>query len=222
MIEAKAQRKVIAISALAKFRPNKLRHLRYFYNQSGSNLGALQMYMSPSEKEAGVQGARAEYTELLRPFNRPAPTPFPDEHPDGYRRRVLPILQSVTPGFNDLKVDDYLRGPNFNSRKWSQPVSRLKTNSSEITISHFRRKSTKRGKDAFHQVAKVNEFHSRGGQRVLARRRGSPRKRCSPLCPETGADKPERAESISLASKMALDGRSINDCSHSRSNKRSC
>jgi hypothetical protein len=71
------------------------------------------MYMSPSEKEAGVQNARAEYTELLRPFNRPSPTPFPDEHPDQYRRRVLPILQSVTPGFDDLKVDQYLNGSNF-------------------------------------------------------------------------------------------------------------
>jgi hypothetical protein len=70
--------------------------------------------ISSSDKEAGVQQARAEYTELLRPFNRPAPTPSPEEHPDQYRRRVLPIVQSVAPGFGDLKVDDYLRGPNLN------------------------------------------------------------------------------------------------------------
>src|SRR5262249_667685 len=65
-------------------------------------------------KEKDVQDARAEYQELLGMFSRPAPTPFPDENADQYRRRVLPIVQSVTPGFEDLKIDSYLRGPNFN------------------------------------------------------------------------------------------------------------
>jgi hypothetical protein len=68
---------------------------------------------SYADKEREVQQARAEYQELLVPFNRPAPTPFPDESQDQYRRRVLPIVQSVVPGFETLKIDNYLREPNF-------------------------------------------------------------------------------------------------------------
>jgi hypothetical protein len=71
-------------------------------------------YTTYVDKERGVQEARAEYQERLAPFNRPAPSPFPDENADQYRRRALPILQSVTPGFENLKIDSYLREPNFN------------------------------------------------------------------------------------------------------------
>ena len=71
-------------------------------------------YQSYAEKEKGVQEARAEYHELLAPFNRPAPTPFPDESREQYKLRALPIVQSVVPGFEDLKIDQYLREPNFN------------------------------------------------------------------------------------------------------------
>jgi hypothetical protein len=72
------------------------------------------MSYSYADKEREIQDARAEYQELLAPFNRPAPTPFPDENQEQYRRRVLPIVQSVVPGFETLKIDNYLREPNFN------------------------------------------------------------------------------------------------------------
>jgi hypothetical protein len=69
--------------------------------------------ISHADKEREVQQARAEYQELLAPFNRPAPTAFPDENQDQYRRRVLPVVQAVTPGFEALEIDNYLREPNF-------------------------------------------------------------------------------------------------------------
>jgi hypothetical protein len=71
-------------------------------------------YQSFADKERGVQEARSEYQDLLAPFNRPAPSPFPEENEDQYRRRALPIVQSVAPGFEGLKIDNYLREPNFN------------------------------------------------------------------------------------------------------------
>jgi hypothetical protein len=71
-------------------------------------------YQSYANKERDVQRARAEYHEILEQFNRPAPTPFPDEDPNQYRHRVLPVVQSVVPGFENLKIDEYLREPNFN------------------------------------------------------------------------------------------------------------
>ena len=70
-------------------------------------------YPSCADKEREVQQARAEYQDLLAPFNRPAPTPFPDENQDQYRRRVLPFVQSLVRGFETLKIDNYLREPNF-------------------------------------------------------------------------------------------------------------
>ena len=66
-----------------------------------------------SDEEVAIQRARAEYQDKLAPFNRPAPTPFPDEKANEYRQRVLPVLQSAVPGFEDLKIDAYLREPNF-------------------------------------------------------------------------------------------------------------
>jgi hypothetical protein len=71
-------------------------------------------YVSSADKERGVQEARAEYQDLLAPFNRPAPSPFPEENEDQYRRRALSLVQSVAPGFETLKIDNYLREPNFN------------------------------------------------------------------------------------------------------------
>jgi hypothetical protein len=70
-------------------------------------------YMSHTEREAAVQQERAKYQELLGELGRPSPVPFPEESPEKYARRVLPIVQSVTPGFKDLKIDEYLREPNF-------------------------------------------------------------------------------------------------------------
>jgi hypothetical protein len=50
-------------------------------------------YTSYADKEKEVQEARAQYHETLAMFNRPAPTPFPDESRKQYRERALPILR---------------------------------------------------------------------------------------------------------------------------------
>jgi hypothetical protein len=70
-------------------------------------------YASSSEKEAALQRERAKYQEILEQHGRPSPRPFPDEKPSQYARRALPIVQSIVPGFKDLKIDQYLREPNF-------------------------------------------------------------------------------------------------------------
>jgi hypothetical protein len=64
------------------------------------------------DKEMQIQETRANYHEHLRPFNRSAPQPFPEETHDEYRRRALPILQNYAPGMEDVKVDD-ARGTAF-------------------------------------------------------------------------------------------------------------
>jgi hypothetical protein len=63
-------------------------------------------------KESQIQETRANYHEHLRPFNRSAPQPFPEETHDEYRRRALPILQNYAPGMQEVKVHD-MRGSAF-------------------------------------------------------------------------------------------------------------
>lgn len=70
-------------------------------------------YTSSAEKEAALQRERARYQEILEEHGRPSPSPFPDEGPDQYARRALPIVQSIVPEFKDRKIDQYLREPNF-------------------------------------------------------------------------------------------------------------
>ena len=64
------------------------------------------------DKETQIQETRAHYEDHLRPFNRSAPQPFPEETHDEYRRRALPILQNYAPGMQDVKVHD-ARGTAF-------------------------------------------------------------------------------------------------------------
>jgi hypothetical protein len=71
-------------------------------------------YLTYGEKEKGVQDARAEYQEILGAFNRPAPVPFPDEHPDQYRSRALPIVQPYARGFENVNLRDLRDKNNFN------------------------------------------------------------------------------------------------------------
>jgi hypothetical protein len=70
-------------------------------------------YSSSADKEKGVQDARAEYQDILGAFNRPAPNPFPDEHPDQYRRRALPIVQPYARGFENVNLRDLRDEKNF-------------------------------------------------------------------------------------------------------------
>jgi hypothetical protein len=70
-------------------------------------------YLSYADKEREVQEARSEYQEILGAFNRPAPTPFPDEGPESYRRRTLPIVQPYAPGFKDVNLRDLRTEQNF-------------------------------------------------------------------------------------------------------------
>jgi hypothetical protein len=69
-------------------------------------------YPAYIEKETQIQETRANYDDHLRPFNRSAPRPFPEETHDEYRRRALPILQNYAPGMQDVKVHD-ARGTAF-------------------------------------------------------------------------------------------------------------
>jgi hypothetical protein len=69
-------------------------------------------YPAYIEKETQIQETRAHYEDHLRPFNRSAPHPFPEETLDEYRRRALPILQNYAPGLQDIKVHD-ARGTAF-------------------------------------------------------------------------------------------------------------
>jgi hypothetical protein len=79
------------------------------------NRGSAPMtYLTYGEKEKRVQDARAEYQEILGAFNRPAPVPFPDEHPDQYRSRALPMVQLYAPGFENVNLRDLRDKNNFN------------------------------------------------------------------------------------------------------------
>ena len=66
-----------------------------------------------SDEETKLQQSRAEYQPIFEALGRPTPAPFSDEDNDKYRRRALSNLQSAVPGFEDLKIDGYLREPNF-------------------------------------------------------------------------------------------------------------
>lgn len=66
-----------------------------------------------SDEETKLQQSRAEYQPLFEGLGRPTPIPFADEENDEFRRRALSNLQSAVPGFEDLKIDSYLREPNF-------------------------------------------------------------------------------------------------------------
>lgn len=66
-----------------------------------------------SEEETKLQQSKEEYQPKFEAFGRPAPTPFADENNDEFRRRALAKLQPLVPGFEDLKIDAYLREPNF-------------------------------------------------------------------------------------------------------------
>ena len=66
-----------------------------------------------SEDEMKLQQARAEYQNKFQALGRPTPIPFADEKEPDFRVRALSNLQPLVPGFEDLKIDRYLREPNF-------------------------------------------------------------------------------------------------------------
>jgi hypothetical protein len=61
-------------------------------------------YQTYAEKVQEVEEKRAKLTRYLEPFNRPTPTPFPDEDGTQYENRVLPILQDCVPGYEPEKI----------------------------------------------------------------------------------------------------------------------
>lgn len=65
-----------------------------------------------SENETKNQKIRATYQPILGALNRPEPTPFRDEEEDDYRLRCLSALQPAIRGFEDLRIDKYLRPEN--------------------------------------------------------------------------------------------------------------
>ena len=66
-----------------------------------------------SDEETKLQQSAEEYQPKFEAFGRPAPTPFAGEETTDFRRRALSKLQPLVPGFEDLKIDQYLREPNF-------------------------------------------------------------------------------------------------------------
>jgi hypothetical protein len=68
-------------------------------------------YLSYAEKVQEAEEKRAKLTRYLEPFNRPTPTPFPDEDGTQYENRVLSILQDCVPGYepDKIKVRDFYR-----------------------------------------------------------------------------------------------------------------
>lgn len=46
-------------------------------------------------------------------WDRLSQAPFPDEEHETFNRRLVQTLQPAVPGFEDLKIDAYLRDPNF-------------------------------------------------------------------------------------------------------------
>jgi hypothetical protein len=72
----------------------------------------MEMSYTHADRAKEIEDARTEYHELLVPYKRPATTPFPEENEEQYRKRALPIVQSVIPGYKDLDTQN-IWGENF-------------------------------------------------------------------------------------------------------------
>ena len=66
-----------------------------------------------SDEETKLQKAREEYQPFFDGLGRPSPIPFSDDEESTFRRRALSNLQTAVNGFEDIKIDKYLREPNF-------------------------------------------------------------------------------------------------------------